>query len=279
MCACVTLSHFLSYKTSRTGFMKKWCTLTGLFLFVIQSYAQVSSNSYFKDGFTLFQSGNYEQALNSYNLAIGLEPERNYFYYHRGNAFRMLGKKEEAKQDYIKCNTLKPTPEAYYAVGQIYFEQKDSVNAFSSFVQANELRPDIEKLNYFMALYHYKKGADSLALFHVEKYINKFYNKVDGYVLQHQIYLSMGNYKAALGALDQALTRDYNDWKIYYNYYQTYKKMNQTENAIYNLTMVIELGNKKPQYYKERAQLYEKIGNMQKAKEDNEYAADVSKAK
>lgn len=259
--------------------MKNVFLLTFYIIAFTKGYSQLSANSYFKDGFSLYQSGNYEQAINSFNLAIGLEPERNYFYYHRGNANKMLGNKAEAIADYNKCNELKPTAEAYYTLGTIYIEQKDSTSAFSNFIKANEIRPDIEKLNFYMALYHYKKGEDTAALTFIDKYITKYINKVDGFILKHLICLHLKNYKDAIQSLDQALTRDYNDWKIYYHYYLVYKEMNNYENAIYNLTMVIEMGHKKSVYYQERAKLYSMIGNTDKANEDNIYALDTSKAK
>jgi hypothetical protein len=46
------------------------------------------------------------------------------------------------------------------------------------------------------------------------------------------------------------------DWKLYYEMYEIYLAMNDKENAHYSLSMVIELGEKKPEHYEERARLF-----------------------
>ncbi|MFN8323561.1 MAG: hypothetical protein U0T74_12945 [Chitinophagales bacterium] len=46
-----------------------------------------------------------------------------------------------------------------------------------------------------------------------------------------------------------------NDWKLFYKMYEIYLALNDKDNALYSISIVIEMGEK-PDHYEERARLY-----------------------
>jgi tetratricopeptide (TPR) repeat protein len=52
--------------------------------------------------------GRYEEALESFRKAIEIEPSLAEAHYGAGEALRMLGKDEQAKQEYRKAGDLDP---------------------------------------------------------------------------------------------------------------------------------------------------------------------------
>ena len=253
-----------------------------LFLFLWVNFlvkAQLPANEVFKQGFTLFQSGVFDQALNAFNQAIEKDPNRNFFYYHRANTLKALNRKPEAIADYEKSIELKETAEAHYQLGLLYLEQKDTTLSFPHFLTAKSLRDDFEKINFYMGLIHYKNNQQDSALIFTKKYIENNKLNIDGYVLQGMILAKQNNINAAIQSLDKALVINSKDWKIYYKYYEIYMQAENHEKALYNLSMVIEMGQRKSEYYAERSKLYAQLGNKFKADEDALYAKDPSKAK
>ena len=71
---------------------------------------RISIQTQYHLGWTYYELGNYEQAIKAFTNGILSQSDYAFVYYRRGLAYHSLGRKEEAKSDFIKFNELL-TPE------------------------------------------------------------------------------------------------------------------------------------------------------------------------
>lgn len=86
----------------------------------------------------------YDKAINDFTKSIKLVPNKAEYYVNRGNAYDWIGKKELAIQDYNKALTLKPNDAlVYYNRSIAYYNIGKHENAIKDFDKAIELKPTI----------------------------------------------------------------------------------------------------------------------------------------
>ncbi len=235
-------------------------------------------NEAFKIAFSAYQQGNYDLALKSFNLAISIDPGRNYFYYNRGLTYKAIGSLDKAVSDFKLANDLKPTAEAYYQVGLILYEKGDLEDARVEFENAKMIREDIEKMNFYLGMIYFRNNRfeDAATAFH--DYTDHVKNNADAYYYRGLSEAKVGKYALAIESFKFAMMYKNNDWKLYYKMYEIYLAMNDKQNALYSISMVIEMGEKKPEHYEERARLYLDTGNTFKYEEDMNSAKELKNA-
>ena len=143
------------------NYLKNLTTALILMLMVSGASAQSANatpNELFKLGFSAFQQGNYDLALRNYNLAIGMDPARNYFYYNRGLAYKALGNNDNAIKDFKLANEFKPTAEAFYQVGLIKYQTGDLEGARNEFESAKLIREDLENMNFYLGMIYFRNN-------------------------------------------------------------------------------------------------------------------------
>jgi tetratricopeptide (TPR) repeat protein len=64
------------------------------------------SDAYFEQGISYGQLGDYQKALILINKSIQMEPQNGLYYYGRGRVYLLAGEKEKAMQDFKKAATL-----------------------------------------------------------------------------------------------------------------------------------------------------------------------------
>lgn len=261
----------------KLNYVKRFCSILILFsLLSVLAGAQTDAGSYFREGYQLYMNGQFDEAIKSYNLAVGLEPQKGYYYYHRANAFFARGSKEQALNDYLKANEIKATPEIHYQIGVILYERKESEEALSNFEQVKISRDNYEKLNFYLGVLYYKADRYTEALTCLTKYTATVKNHGDAFYFSALCNTKLSKYKEAIQCLNQSQLYNTSDWSIYYKYYELYTFIGNKEKALYNISMVIELGQTKAIYYTIRSQLYDTLGYKEKAKEDREFASSTS---
>lgn len=251
-----------------------------IFLFAsVLSFSQTPSpNEAFKVAFSAYQLGNYDLALKNYNLAISIDPARNYFYYNRGLCYKAMHMLEKAIADFRMSNELKVTAEAYYQIGSIFYDKGDYVASQENLENAKQIREDLEKMNFLLGMIYfrtnsYEKGAQAFYDFttHVK-------NNADAYYYRGLCEAKIGKYSESIVSFKFAMMYKNNDWKLFYKMYEIYLAMNDKNNALYSITMVIEMGEKKADFYEERARLYLDTGDLFKYEEDMAAAKSIRSA-
>jgi tetratricopeptide (TPR) repeat protein len=90
-----------------------------------------------------YKSGNYQESVIEYTLAIQFAPSVALAFCGRGDAYCKLGKLELAMTDYNRAVVLDPEMVVpYYRRGNLHFSFKDYVLATTEYSRAIELKPD-----------------------------------------------------------------------------------------------------------------------------------------
>ena len=101
-----------------------------------------------QEGVKLFNAGKYEEAIAMFNSALELNPEDEVLYSNRSSCYLRLKDYQHAMEDAETCIRLKPKWErGYYRKGMVFFEQKEYIDAATSFYQGCELAPADAKLS------------------------------------------------------------------------------------------------------------------------------------
>jgi len=233
-----------------------------------------SANDFFQIGFDAANNGQYDVAIQNYTQAIDIDPNRIYFYYHRGLAYKARHEKAHAIADFNKCLSMKPIAEAYYEIGIYKYDDLDMTAAKDYFEKAKALKDNIDKLNYYLGVINYRLNNYDTAEALLNRYIYYVKTNADAYLYLAMVKVKMHKYDEVSPMLKlTGLYNDDNDWKLHLKIYEIYKEMGDKENMLYHISMVIELGQTKPEYYTMRAQLYLERGENIRAGYDLQYAA------
>lgn len=266
---------------TRTKKLRGWMPVAALLLCFIFTHAQTTApnpNAAFKIAFSAYQQGNYEVAITNYNLAISIDPNRNYFYYNRGMAYKAMNQPEKAISDFQKSNEYKTTAEAYYQAGVIKYQKADIDGAKTEFENAKLIREDIENMNFYLGMIYYRGNRFEEATKCFYDYTARVKTNPEAYYYRALCEAKIGRYAEAIASFKFEMNYKTNDWKIFYNMFEIYLAMNDKPNAINCLSMVLELGEKKAEYYEERARLYLDIGDNFKYEDDLRSAKELKAA-
>ena len=100
--------------------------------------------------------GRYEQAIESYDQAIALQPDHATSWYNRGNSLDNLGRYEQAIESYDQAIALQPDDaSAWYSRGTSLAELDRYEQAIESYDQAIALQPDYAMLGSTGGLQHF----------------------------------------------------------------------------------------------------------------------------
>lgn len=230
-----------------------------LILFRIEAFASAhpehSANEYFQIGFDAANNGKYDVALKNYSLAIELDPNRIYFFYHRGLAYKSLGLRPSAIADFERCLAMKPLAEAYYQLGIIKYEDQDFTSALEYFEKSKELKDDIDKLNYYLGVLNYRANNFDTAEALLVHYTHLVRTSPEAFLYLAMAKVKLHKYNEVPSLLKYASLYSENDWKFHLTMYDIYKEMGDKDNMFYHISMVIELGHSEPEYNAIRAQL------------------------
>lgn len=121
-----------------------------------------------------FNSHLYDKALENFQKALALAPDRADILYWIGNTHVELKDQTKAIESYKKTITLDPEyVNAYYRLGRVYYDAKDWNNAIANFETASGLKPEdasiyglwgnslVETGKVTEGVEVYKKGFDS----------------------------------------------------------------------------------------------------------------------
>jgi len=171
-----------------------------------------SHRAYNNLGTAYYNTGLYEDALNSYQNALEVDSGYAWTYNNLGVTYRDMGKKtNEAINSFRKAIQIKPDyAEAYNNLGGVLYEDLDQVSEASElYKKAVELEPDYAEAYYNLGLMYDLLVDYETAIGYYKKSIKldpelgiAAYNNL-GY-----IYLERNNFTEAIGLLKKALSID-----------------------------------------------------------------------
>ena len=127
-------------------------------LFLIQKATELdSANSFAQNNYgnILYETHNFYEALEKYDIAINSNPNYYEAYYNKGNALNALNRIDEALDSYRAAIRLKNDyAKAYFNIGNVLKKKNDFKGAYNNYATALVHDPDLEYC--FGALVHIK---------------------------------------------------------------------------------------------------------------------------
>ena len=158
----------------------------------------------------------------------------------RGDAYYILGEKQQAEKDYSFSLFVKPSDSVYNRRGRIYFESDRIEDSLKDFDESIRLNPNglnesyldraviYQKLGEFeksesdcetyinaggqdasvfrtLAAIHYEKKDFQKALDYINRFVDASPNNADGYYSRACVYFYMGEYSRTLSDCEKAL--------------------------------------------------------------------------
>jgi tetratricopeptide (TPR) repeat protein len=133
----------------------------------------IEANRIINEGVTLSQAGNQDEAIAKFNEALALNPKCFDCFYNIGAASAQKKDYDKAVEAYNKSIEIKPTPEAYNGLANVYNAQRKFDEATAASKKATELAsvaggptgsPDA-MYNQGVILFNQGKAADAKPLF------------------------------------------------------------------------------------------------------------------
>ncbi len=203
--------------------------------FYKRSVDPIHAQEAYDAGERLLRIARYEQAILSFNSAVSLKPDFAQAYALRGRANLALAKPGEAIPDFAEVIALRPRdPEGYLNRGMAYVGMEQYDKALADFDRAAELDPELDMAHNLRGVVLRRKGDLQGALTAFNRAV--------------EIAPSMNNYFERAATL-QLLDRH--------------------QEAINDLTQVIDFEPLNPQGYFARAKSYRALGDEVSGERDH----------
>ncbi|NLA41822.1 MAG: tetratricopeptide repeat protein [Smithella sp.] len=166
---------------------------------------ELDAAEWFEKGYAAGTSGNYNEALASFNKAIELDPKDADAYNNRGIAYDNLGNHKQAIKDYNKAIELDPkNAKAYNNRGGAYGDLGNYKQAIKDYDKAIDLDPKY-------AAAYYNRGIACRNLGNYNQAINDYNKAIElnpqyarAYTGRGIAYDELGNYKQAIADIKTA---------------------------------------------------------------------------
>ena len=194
-------------------------------------------------GIAYDDKGEYDQAIVAYQKAVAIKPDYHKAFYNMGSAYHHKGEYDLAIEAYQQAIAIKPDKhEAFYNMGNAYDDKGEYDQAIEAYQQAIAIKPDDhEAFNNMGIAYHHKGEYDQA----IEAYQQAIAIKPD----YHEAFYNMGSayddkgeYDQAIEAYQQAIAIKLDDASAYGNLGWTFLKSGNIAQAEPAIQKAIELG-------------------------------------
>jgi len=166
----------------------------------------VDAMSYYQIANDFFEKGDYEKAIENYNMAILLNPVFSEAYFNRALCYYQLKNYDKSIADYSKAAELDPkNPNIYNNKGDAFYRKQDYASAIKDYDKAVMLNP-----NYLKALYN--RALSYASLEDYDKAVDDFTKVVklkpdfaEAYHLRGLAYEYAGDLDASIKDYEKAL--------------------------------------------------------------------------
>lgn len=229
---------------------------------------------YFARGAAYQYSKEYDKALDEYNKALELNPELVESYCNRGFTYMQLNEYSKALHDFNKSIELEPQLDiAYNNRGYVYSALLQYDKAINDFSKAIELNPEFETAYINRGDAYGNLGDYNKAISDYGKAIELKPQFVDAYNNRGAAFNCLGDYDSAIADLDKAIALEPQSANPYKHYGVACRKKGDYDKAVEYLTKAIERNPEYKEAYEERAEVYRLMGEASKAEADEMTAA------
>ncbi|MCD6279358.1 tetratricopeptide repeat protein [Candidatus Micrarchaeota archaeon] len=169
------------------------------------------AQTYYHRGNTYFEKGNYEKAIENYNMAIILNPHFSEAYFSRALSYYYLKNYDRAITDYSKSLELDPSnPVIYNNLGDAYYRKQNFDRAIENYDKAIELNNKYLKAYYNRGLAYACKEDFDTAIENFDKVIKLNPNFAEAYHVRGLAYDYKNDLNNAIKDYEKSLELDPN---------------------------------------------------------------------
>jgi tetratricopeptide (TPR) repeat protein len=201
-----------------------------------RSYEQNSEllnhEAWLSTGKDLFEQGMYEEAINSFDRSIEINPELHEAYYIRGIALDNLGNSKEAIASLDRAIEINPDKhKAWSNRGAVLVNLGRYEKAIASFDQATEIKPD---------------------------FLEAWYNRGNA-------LFNLGRYGEAIASFDRTIEIKPDDHEAWYNRGSALDNLGRYEEAIASYDRAIEIKPEKHKAWSNRGSALDNLGRYEES--------------
>jgi|WetSurMetagenome_2_1015567.scaffolds.fasta_scaffold119271_1 transitional endoplasmic reticulum ATPase len=164
------------------------------------------AKTYYQQGNDYYEKGDYDKAIENYNMAILLNPVFSEAYFNRALSYYQLKNFDKSIADYTKSMELDPqNPIIYNNRGDAFYRKQDFQSAVKDYDKAIQLNP-----NYLKAFYN--RGLSYASIEEYEKAVEDFSKVIklkadfaEAYHLRGLAYEYAGSLQSATADYEKAL--------------------------------------------------------------------------
>jgi uncharacterized caspase-like protein len=228
-------------------------------------YAQLAALT-FQQGQTALQAESYSSAIESFDRALGIDPNTAEVYLSRATAYLALNRYDNAIADYEKAQKLNPAlssrlandlARAYQARGTLYTAQGNYNSALLDFDRAIELADNPALAYTGRGTVYSKQRNYEAALRDLDRAIELDPRVVEAYISRGDVYYQQHHYDTALADYNQAIEIDPKTTDAYNGRGDVYYfQKDDYDAALREYNRAIELSPEAPRGYVSRGRVY-----------------------
>ncbi len=202
--------------------------------------------AYNNRGFSYFHKGEFEKAMNDYDMALMLSPKLKIAKYNKQELIKIL-KEDEEYSDLLKnAENSHKDYKYYFNLGIQEANVGNTNEAMSAYNKVIELKPDFAPVYMFIGILEFQKENYKKAYEYYSKTIDIDKNMVDAYFNRAQIVFATKTedekeLKSALKDLEKAIEFDDKFIDAHYSMAVIYKNMGDYKQAIKSLDKILEI--------------------------------------
>jgi Flp pilus assembly protein TadD len=156
----------------------------------------------YQDAIKFLRKGQYEESVKSMDGLIRTEPDNENYYRFRAEVFRVWGKLDRAKKDYLKMVEIAPeSAVAHNGLAEVYLQSRQYPEAERAAQKAYQLAPNEWVAAYNLGMIEDRLGTADQAIEHLNKAlmlkVPDARHRLLIYLYLMRAYARMGNMEAA----------------------------------------------------------------------------------
>ncbi len=166
----------------------------------------VDAGSYYEIANQHYEKGDYEKAIENYNMAILLNPLFSEAYFNRALSYYQLKNYDKSIADYTEAAELDPkNPIIFNNKGDAYYRKQDYTSAIKDYDKAIMLNPNYLKAFYNRALSYASLEDYEKAVEDFSKVVQLKPDFAEAYHLRGLAYEYAGDLDSAIGDYEKAI--------------------------------------------------------------------------
>jgi tetratricopeptide (TPR) repeat protein len=193
-------------------------------------------------GLIACRSGDPRRGAKLIREAVAANPDSPDYRVNLGNAYREMGRADDAIKQYKAALKIKPDiPELRNGLGTMYKDKGDEAAAEREFQQAIKLRPDFAQAHYNLAALCTEQERNGLAINHYREAIRNDSGFTDAYVALAQLYNKLRITEKAQSLFEEAMRHRPDNHGLMMEYASCLQDAGRSEEALEIATRALEL--------------------------------------